>query len=79
MPQAEIADTFAVLRRKDEAFEWMKRACDERAAALGYLKVAQVYDPLRFDPRFSATLKARPSDIALFLRSVPSCEPAWFT
>ena len=57
VPPAEIADTFAALGRKDEAFQWLDKACDERAAALVYLKVAQVYDPLRSDPRFQDLLK----------------------
>ncbi len=57
VPPAEIAETYAALGRKDEAFEWMNQACDERAAALVYLKVAQVYDPLRSDPRFPELLK----------------------
>lgn len=57
VPPTEIADTFAALGRKDEAFQWLNKAYDERAAALVYLKVAQVYDPLRSDPRFQALLK----------------------
>lgn len=57
VPPAEIADTFAALGQRDQAFEWMNQACDERASALVYLKVAQVYDPLRSDPRFQELLK----------------------
>jgi len=57
VPPAEIGETFAALGRKDEAFQWLNKACDERAAALVYLKVAQVYDPLRSDARFQALLK----------------------
>jgi DNA-binding winged helix-turn-helix (wHTH) protein/TolB-like protein/Flp pilus assembly protein TadD len=57
VPPAEIADTFAALGRKDDAFQWLNKAYDERAAALVYLKVAQVYDPLRSDPRFQELLK----------------------
>jgi DNA-binding winged helix-turn-helix (wHTH) protein/TolB-like protein/tetratricopeptide (TPR) repeat protein len=56
VPPTEIADTFAALGRKDEAFQWLNKAYDERAAALVYLKVAQVYDPLRSDPRFQELL-----------------------
>lgn len=56
VPPAEIGETFAALGQKDEAFEWLNQACDERAAALVYLKVAQVYDPLRADPRFEQLL-----------------------
>ncbi|MGO9561333.1 MAG: winged helix-turn-helix domain-containing protein [Candidatus Korobacteraceae bacterium] len=57
VPPAEIGETFAALGRKDEAFEWLNKACDERAAAVVYLKVAQVYDPLRSDARFEGLLK----------------------
>ncbi len=57
VPPTEIADTFAALGRKDEGFQWLNKAYDERAAALVYLKVAQVYDPLRSDPRFTELLK----------------------
>jgi DNA-binding winged helix-turn-helix (wHTH) protein/TolB-like protein/Tfp pilus assembly protein PilF len=57
VPPAEVADTFAALGRKDEAFQWLDKAFDERASALVYLKVAQVYDPLRSDPRFQELLK----------------------
>ena len=56
VPPTEIADTFAALGRKDEAFQWLNKAYEERAAALVYLKVAQVYDPLRSDPRFQELL-----------------------
>src|SRR5579875_3240144 len=41
VPPAEVGETFAALGRKDEAFEWLNQACDERAAALVYLRVAQ--------------------------------------
>ncbi len=57
VPPAEIADTYAALGMKDEAFQWLNKAYDERAAALVYAQVAQVYDPLRSDPRFQELLK----------------------
>jgi DNA-binding winged helix-turn-helix (wHTH) protein/TolB-like protein/Tfp pilus assembly protein PilF len=57
VPPAEISDTYAALGKKDEAFQWLNKAYDERAAALVYAKVAQVYDPLRSDPRFQELLK----------------------
>jgi DNA-binding winged helix-turn-helix (wHTH) protein/TolB-like protein/Flp pilus assembly protein TadD len=57
VPPAEIAATFAALGRRDEAFQWLNKAYDERASALVYLNVAQVYDPLRSDPRFQELLR----------------------
>ncbi len=57
VPPAEIGETFAALGRKDEAFQWLNKAADERAAALVYMKVAQVFDPLRSDARFQDLLK----------------------
>ena len=54
---AEIAETFGALGRKDEAFKWLNKAYEERTAALVYLKVHPVFDPLRSDPRFQDLLR----------------------
>jgi hypothetical protein len=40
------------LGRNDEAFEWMQRACDQRAPWLSHLKADPVWDPIRDDERF---------------------------
>jgi hypothetical protein len=47
----------AGLGRKDEAFEWLERAYEEREALLVWVKVQPAFDPLRDDPRFDALLK----------------------
>ncbi len=57
MPPAEIAATCTALGRNDEAFTWLNKAYDERAAALVYLRINRDYDPLRPDPRFQDLLR----------------------
>jgi len=52
VPPLEIALTYIALDRKNEAFDWLHKACDERASGLVYLKVNQAFDPVRSDPRF---------------------------
>ena len=51
-----VAAVFIGLGDRDRAFEWLGRACDERASMLGTLKVDPAFDPLRSDPRFAALL-----------------------
>lgn len=51
-----VAAVFIGLGDRDSAFEWLGRACDERASMLGTLKVDPAFDPLRSDPRFAALL-----------------------
>jgi TolB-like protein/Tfp pilus assembly protein PilF len=45
------------LGRKDEAFEWLDRACGEHDPVLPVLKVYKPFDPLRDDPRFQDLLR----------------------
>ena len=47
----------AALGKKDDAFEWLDRAYDERDAILVCVKYFRGSDPLRDDPRFDALLK----------------------
>lgn len=55
------ACTFALiyvgLGKKDEAFAWFGKACDERSSALPFLKVNPRFAPLRDDPRFAKLLR----------------------
>jgi hypothetical protein len=48
----EVALIHAGLGEKDQAFEWLERAYEERDGGMRYLKVAPELDPLRSDPRF---------------------------
>ena len=54
------------LTEKDQAFEWLEKACKERQSRLAYLKVEALWDPLRTDPRFAELLQraglCRPPD-----------------
>ena len=43
---------YAQLGEKDEAFEWLEKAYEERDVQLPFLTVEPLYDPLRDDPRF---------------------------
>jgi tetratricopeptide (TPR) repeat protein len=52
-----LAIIYLGLNEKDEAFEWLGKACEERNAWLVYLKVNPIFDGLRSDPRFDALLR----------------------
>jgi len=45
------------LGEKDQAFDWMQRAYDDRSAWLVYLKVDPLFDPLRGDARLADLLR----------------------
>jgi Tfp pilus assembly protein PilF len=47
----------AALNERDQAFELLDKACDERFALMIYLKVYAVFDNLRSDPRFQDLLR----------------------
>jgi TolB-like protein/tetratricopeptide (TPR) repeat protein len=53
----EVALIYAGLGEKDEAFEWLERAYEERDKGLLSLRVDPPLDPLRSDPRFQALLR----------------------
>jgi Tfp pilus assembly protein PilF len=52
-----IARIHAALGEKDQAFEWLRKACDERDSGVIWLKVDPTLDNLRADPRFTQILK----------------------
>ncbi len=52
-----MAEIFAQLGEKDQAFAWLERAYEERSFMMLYLKVAPNLDPLRSDPRFADLLR----------------------
>jgi hypothetical protein len=52
----EVA-VFAALGVADQAFEWLKKACDERTPFVIWVKVDPTLDNLHSDPRFTKVLK----------------------
>ncbi len=53
----DLATICSGLGRKDEAFEWLNRALQERATYMTMVKVDPLLDPLRADPRFATRVK----------------------
>jgi DNA-binding winged helix-turn-helix (wHTH) protein/TolB-like protein/Tfp pilus assembly protein PilF len=53
---ADIGILYGDLGEKDEAFQWLGRAYEERSNFLINLKVDPAFDSLRSDPRFAALL-----------------------
>jgi tetratricopeptide (TPR) repeat protein len=47
----------AGLGEKDEAFEWLEKAYEERDKGMAFLRVDPTLDPLRSDPRFQDLLR----------------------
>ena len=52
-----IARIHAALGEKDQAFEWLRKACEERDTQVIWLKVDPTLDSLRSDPRFAQVLQ----------------------
>ena len=57
VPFAEYPPEHARHLETDLAFEWLSKACDERAEHLPYLKVLPRVDVLRDDARFDDVLR----------------------
>lgn len=53
----EIAALYARLNEREQAFEWLEKACEERSSGLVYLKVEPSFDSLRHHPRFADLLR----------------------
>jgi TolB-like protein/DNA-binding winged helix-turn-helix (wHTH) protein/Tfp pilus assembly protein PilF len=53
----DIALIYTALGNKDTAFDWLRKAVDERSTFLVYSKWEPRLDPLRSDPRFKQVLK----------------------
>jgi TolB-like protein/Tfp pilus assembly protein PilF len=51
-----IAEVYIGLKDRDRAFEWLRKAVDQKEVNL-YLKTEPVYDTLRTDPRFAQLLR----------------------
>ncbi len=52
-----ISLIYVGLGQKDQAFEWLEKAYDERDHWMSSLKVLPIFDSIRSDPRFIALLK----------------------
>ena len=55
-PAQDIALIHVGLGEKDQAFNWLEKAVQERSPWLTHLRVDPRFDPLRSDPRFTALL-----------------------
>jgi serine/threonine protein kinase/tetratricopeptide (TPR) repeat protein len=56
-PAWTIAAIYLGLKDKDQAFQWLGRAVEERGENALWLKVGPMWDPLRSDPRFADLLR----------------------
>ncbi len=52
-----FAKCYGQLGKKDQAFEWLETAYEQRDGRLIFLKVLPAWDPLRDDPRFTDLLR----------------------
>lgn len=52
-----VAGVYIGLGDRDRAFQWLDRACTERASLLRAIKVWPEFDPLRSDPRYAELLR----------------------
>jgi tetratricopeptide (TPR) repeat protein len=52
-----VAENYALLGDKDNAFLWLEKAYEQRASELIFLKVGPESDSLRSDPRYADLLR----------------------
>jgi len=57
VPPTSIALIYVSLDEKDQAFQWLEKAYEERDMRMPFLKVWPGFDPLRDDPRFQDLLQ----------------------
>lgn len=57
VPSYQVALVYTGLGEKDQAFQSLEKAFEERSTLLTYLKMDPRLDPLRSDPRFKAMLR----------------------
>jgi tetratricopeptide (TPR) repeat protein len=53
----EVASTYAALGETDRAFEWFRKAVEDRSECLVWAKISPWLDPVRSDPRFEMLLR----------------------
>ena len=52
-----VASVYVALGDKENAFEYLEKAYQERAGWMTFLKVDPIWDPIRSDPRFDTLLR----------------------
>jgi hypothetical protein len=57
VPPVAVAIVYTGLGARDQAFDWLEKAYQERSYFLAYLKVLPAADPLRADPRFDDLMR----------------------
>jgi Flp pilus assembly protein TadD len=57
LPEFYLATLYTAMGKKDEAFEWLDKAYQERANGLSTGKVFPILDDLHSDPRFAELLR----------------------
>ena len=66
-----LADTCSVLGEKDEAFEFLERAYQERVSLMIFLGVYPSFDNIRSDPRFADLLRRMGRSLTTVAQSMP--------
>ena len=56
VPAGRVAGIYGALAEKDAAFEWARKAVEQRDPTILWVRANPVFDPLRSDPRFPALL-----------------------
>jgi tetratricopeptide (TPR) repeat protein len=57
VPARDMAIIYTGLGEKDQAFKWLRQACEERNGMLVYVKFDPLFKSLRTDPRFADLLR----------------------
>lgn len=57
VPAGAFARAYARLGQNEKAFDWLKKAVEERNVFALFINVDPVYDTLRQDPRFEELLR----------------------
>ncbi|HEU0177784.1 MAG TPA: tetratricopeptide repeat protein [Blastocatellia bacterium] len=57
VPAREMAIIYTGLGEKDQAFKWLRQACEERDGMIVFLKFHPLFKSLRADPRFADLLR----------------------
>jgi hypothetical protein len=53
----QIATLYTRAGKRDEALEWLTKACDIRDPNMPYIGADPIFDYLRSDPRFKALVR----------------------